>query len=515
MGEIDSRKVRAKILNALIKANKKLKYRPYNLSMPESMAFERYFPHMNFDSRTVMDWVKENVRKVKERDGTNVDVIRTHMEGIHSAEMGNPEVDDTVMDYSIFFEDKPVTPRKITDMHPKAWQMQFRSRTNPTPGWSTDIKVLQNYERKMSKFYFTAVNAFLQQRNIGKFKRGEFDTETKNWSLPMADKTEAWANFMSMYNYNVSGRPSLIPNEWINDENMSLKNNPYMLFTNQFWKEKGERIARKYFDRHPFYKDLPEITMAEYNGLDDNVKQKLQSLINFDFDRKVTWLSNVDAKWNMISLLTHTKTMVNNLIGGHTNTLTSTGLKHWLKSGDLEYLKKNIFVDFNSWEDVTSFIEQNGGIESMFKTEFNLSGRFDKGKFKDFKNDILNSFKEGEKLDEERIRAKANRHKIADDIFDTAGWFMRKSEVMLRSKSWLSHYLQAREVLSANGLDVEANHPWLIDWANKGVATTQFMYNNANRPAFARTALGKIYSRFQLFAWKSIAFRKDLYTSGS
>ena len=89
---------------------------------------------------------------------------------------------------------------------------------------------------------------------------------------------------------------------------------------------------------------------------------------------------------------------------------------------------------------------------------------------------------------------------------------MRKSEVMLRSKSWLSHYLQAREVLSANGLEVEANHPWLIDWANKGVATTQFMYNNANRPAFARTALGKIYSRFQLFSWKSIAFRKDLYT---
>ena len=125
------------------------------------------------------------------------------------------------------------------------------------------------------------------------------------------------------------------------------------------------------------------------------LNRNLQSLINFDFDRKVTWLSNADAKWNMISLLTHTKTMVNNLIGGHTNTLTSTGLKHWLKSGDLEYLKKNIFVDFNSWEDVTNFIEQHGGIESMFKTEFNLSGRFDKGKFKDFKNDILNCFQKG------------------------------------------------------------------------------------------------------------------------
>jgi hypothetical protein len=81
---------------------------------------------------------------------------------------------------------------------------------------------------------------------------------------------------------------------------------------------------------------------------------------------------------------------------------------------------------------------------------------------------------------------------------------------MLRSKSWMSHYLQAREVLNANSLDVQADHPWLISMANKGVAATQFLYNNANRPAFARTALGKIFSRFQLFAWKSVGFRNDV-----
>ena len=224
--------------------------------MPETMAFERYFPHMNYDSKTVMDWVKENVQKVKEQDGTNVDVIRTHMQGIHSAEMGNPEVDDTVMDYSSFFEDKPVTPRQITDMHPKAWQLQFRSRTNPTPGWSTDISVLQNYERKMSKFYFTAVNAFLQQRNISRFKRGTFDTETKNWSLPLGDKTEAWANFMSMYNYNVSGRPSLIPNEWIRDENMSSEEQSLYALHKPILERKSREDRKEVFQPSPVLQRL-------------------------------------------------------------------------------------------------------------------------------------------------------------------------------------------------------------------------------------------------------------------
>jgi hypothetical protein len=48
--------------------------------------------------------------------------------------------------------------------------------------------------------------------------------------------------------------------------------------------------------------------------------------------------------------------------------------------------------------------------------------------------------------------------------------------------------------------------------ANRGVTASQFLYNNASRPAFARTSLGKIFTRFQMWAWNSAKMRADIYT---
>jgi hypothetical protein len=73
----------------------------------------------------------------------------------------------------------------------------------------------------------------------------------------------------------------------------------------------------------------------------------------------------------------------------------------------------------------------------------------------------------------------------------------------------LSHYVKAKESLDALGITLPYNHPWLFQMANKGVAGTQFLYNQANRPAFIRTPLGKIFGRFQLWAWNSVKLRKD------
>ena len=45
----------------------------------------------------------------------------------------------------------------------------------------------------------------------------------------------------------------------------------------------------------------------------------------------------------------------------------------------------------------------------------------------------------------------------------------------------------------------------------KGVKATQFLYSAAYRQPFARSGLGKIMSRFQLWSWNAMRFRKDLY----
>ena len=47
--------------------------------------------------------------------------------------------------------------------------------------------------------------------------------------------------------------------------------------------------------------------------------------------------------------------------------------------------------------------------------------------------------------------------------------------------------------------------------AKKGVKATQFLYSAPYRPAFSATALGKVMTRFQTWAWNSVRFRNDTY----
>ena len=72
----------------------------------------------------------------------------------------------------------------------------------------------------------------------------------------------------------------------------------------------------------------------------------------------------------------------------------------------------------------------------------------------------------------------------------------------------MAHYLKAWE--SFGGAIKDPNHPFLIEMGKKGVQATQFLYNAPNRPAYARTSLGKVMTRFQMYAWNSVRLRGDM-----
>ena len=46
--------------------------------------------------------------------------------------------------------------------------------------------------------------------------------------------------------------------------------------------------------------------------------------------------------------------------------------------------------------------------------------------------------------------------------------------------------------------------------ARKGVKGTQFLYSAPFRPAWARSSMGKVFSRFQIWAYNSVRFRNDV-----
>ena len=101
-----------------------------------------------------------------------------------------------------------------------------------------------------------------------------------------------------------------------------------------------------------------------------------------------------------------------------------------------------------------------------------------------------------------------SKHNIKEKVVETAAKFMSVPERALRRDAFMAHYIKAWEMF--NGAIQDPEHPMLIEMAKKGVKATQFLYNAPFRPAFARTSLGKVMTRFQVWAWNSVRFRNDI-----
>jgi hypothetical protein len=104
----------------------------------------------------------------------------------------------------------------------------------------------------------------------------------------------------------------------------------------------------------------------------------------------------------------------------------------------------------------------------------------------------------------------ARKNGLSDILAGPSAWMMSKVETELRTKAFWAHYIQARETMMADGVAFRWDDPVLIQQALKGVWASQFLYNAPNRPAIARTNLGRIFTRFQLWSWNSIKFRRDI-----
>ena len=86
---------------------------------------------------------------------------------------------------------------------------------------------------------------------------------------------------------------------------------------------------------------------------------------------------------------------------------------------------------------------------------------------------------------------------------------MSYSERKLRGRAFLANYIAMKKNLDP--MEIPFNSPALINYALKGVQSSQFLYQATYRPNFANTSLGRIMTRFQPYAWNSIKRRMKLY----
>ena len=228
-----------------------------------------------------------------------------------------------------------------------------------------------------------------------------------------------------------------------------------------------------------------------------------------------------EAKWSLISLLSHPKTAMGNMMGGSVNTISQNGIRHFVNTKDKPFLY-NIFKggklrdgtkitpdNVNVW--LNRFAEESGALESFIVSEAQLERGFRGTKMKGFAKEFVDELKKDYNMPDQSVYDLAKKHGLNKALVDGGAWFMRKSERMLRRDSFLAHYLNNYEILSDVIPNLKFDNPYLLRMATEGVKATQFLYHSSAKPAFSRTSTGKMLTRFMPFAWNSIRLRRLAY----
>jgi hypothetical protein len=375
---------------------------------------------------------------------------------------------------------------KHYDSNPRSGNTQ--RRTGNIEGWATDIGAWENYQKSLIDTHFRQVGQILSRQMLNQFH----DFAKKTWKDE--GQVKAWYNFINDYISRSLGHPSIIPDSWMEGPDaqlMKVKGTPYSWFADNHVKDVINKAKKKFGIKE-----------------DTRLPEELRGIDEMDLRH---W-SNLEAKYQMATLLAHPKSAVANIFGGTLHTIQSVGWRTWKDSRNVEYIKSVIgdkeVSKWTSKKDLDKWVIGHGVIPDFIMYETGLNPMLKGTKWKGFLDDAKKLLDKDPMVKDDTLLTLAKKHKITEGLFHKAAWFMREPERMLRRDAFISHYLHARELFGHQNM--ELNHPLLIEMAKKGVKATQFLYSAPYRPAFSTTALGKVMTRFQTWAWNAVRFRKEV-----
>ena len=356
------------------------------------------------------------------------------------------------------------------------------SREAHIPGWSVEPEVVSQYMKNVFDNLYKHAAQVKVNNEINKFA-SEFYKKTNNREL-----TQRWTDFYTMYAQDSMGYPQQIPSRVLDDPKMGIKGTPFAYVNDTGTLNLVNKIRSKL-------------------GVTQKLKGLPEELKELDFSTLTKW-GNLEAKYQLATLLAHPKSAVANLYGGSVHTLISTGYGHFKNARDINYLKTNVNSEWKNMTDVTKWVQSLGVVEDFILYEAGFNPKFKQQNFKKFLDEAVGSIKKNPDVSTQTLREVGRKYGITDRVFNKAAWFMRVPERTLRRDAFIAHYLQAREKFS--GAISKFDDPVLIKMGKEGVKSTQFLYSAPFRPAFARSSMGKALTRFQLWAWNSVRFRGDV-----
>ena len=474
-------------------AKAKKDYANWIIKYTEPMDFDAYWPHMFFDKKAAEINIKKTLDFIRKNPSLNDKQKKSRIQSLilrQKTITGDWEFQDMqdfdkvdVLEINEAISDIAAKKRKTletvkwTDMNSTFGSMM--SREGHIGGWSLDIGSMNAYVKNITSTYFKQMNQIMSRKTIHDAKK----RMTKKFGKELAGN---WEKYFKLYVQGAMGQPDVIPKAWYDDPNMKLKGTPYSAFADNHILERVNKIRKALGIKKS---DLP------------------QELQDYTFQDLKNW-SNMEAKFELATLLAHPKSAVTNIFGGSLHTIQSAGHKAFIKARSLSFLKR-INPKWNSMQDVEDFVVSKGVVPEFMIHELGLGQTAANRKsIESFIGELSSKINSKDVIERKEIRSLGKKYKLSDRIMNTASKFMSIPERALRRDAFMAHYIRAWERFG--GTITDPNHPFLIEMGKKGVKATQFLYEAPQRPFFARTALGKVMARFQLYAWNSVRFRNDV-----
>jgi len=257
------------------------------------------------------------------------------------------------------------------------------------------------------------------------------------------------------------------------------------------------------------------------------------------------YVSDLEGKFEVFSLLFHPKAAVVNTYGGYQNIITDTGFEHFYNAFRESFLIEQVFSgkkfriydpktktyqdkELKTMEDIHLMIDSLGLLEGNLLQELTFLQAKEPAQVQKFLSDLVKRVSQNTKKNKlwgnskevneandafvkETITELATKYNIDSAAMEIGSFFMSSTEKHLRRKAFLAHYLKARELYADTKGNIKVTDEFLVSSAKKGVEGSQFIYHATFRPNFSNTAFGRIMTRFQPYMWSSIRRRKTMF----
>ena len=398
-------------------------------------------------------------------------------------------------------------------------------RKTDMPGWDNSQHAIDIYKESMFRALYKNIAAFQANVKINDFiDRKAFGKNTEDWAL-----------YLRAYFRDSMGLPSVFGKDlekYIKADHKFKRRGAYMFSDEKVIQ--GFNFINKQFKKFgrtaPFMKDIPEAPDPSLKTSNPELYKAQYRAHMEGMTRLVHKMGRLEAKFQLWTLLGHTKIMTGNLFGGTTMTITRGGLKNFIRANDKKWIEKNLIKDLKgeyrlkmedgsvvkTKQDLNKWITEKGVIESFISNELNVNSKLNEVKgvarknLQDFIKDVSKKIARDPDISDQTLIDIAKKYRV-DKLMDTsAAWFMQTSERKLRRDSYLTHAIEYMEHMGKYGLELSLNDPAVHEAGLRGVEATQFLYHSSFRPAYMRTSLGKVLSRFKLFVFNSVRVRKEM-----